>query len=98
MYYVQKDMYSFRLVNGEKFVPTTSSPIVAELEHLVNSSRKMNLVKFVSTATEADIQTFITTNLNIPEFEFASKVISKDINVITDYSQENILYLTTELQ
>ena len=95
MYYVQKDMYSFRLANGEKFTPTVSSPLIAELEHLVNSTKKMNLIKFVSTATETDIQNFVSTNLNIPEFEFASKVISKDINSITDFTQDKF-FLTND--
>lgn len=81
-------MYSFRLANGEKFIPTTSSPLIAELEHLINSTRKMNLIKFVNTATETDIQNFIQNNLNLPNLEFASKIISKDINAISDYSQE----------
>ena len=91
MFYLQKDMYTFRLANGAEFIPSTASPIVAEIEHLLNSSRKMNLVKFINTATEADIQNFIATNLNLPNLEFAAKVISKDINAITDYTQDKFI-------
>ena len=94
MFYVQKDMYNFRLANGAEFNLSSSNAIVDEIQHLLKTPRKLNLIKFTNGVTEADIQNFISTNLNIPEFEFAAKVMSKDINSLTDYSQEK--FLTTD--
>lgn len=88
MFYVQKDMYSFRLVNGAEFSLSSSNPLVDEVKHLINTPRKLNLIKFTNGITAAEIQTFVQNNLNIPDFEFPAKVISKDKNSLSDYSQE----------
>ena len=87
----QKDVFTFRLVNGQKFTGAVDSSVVENVIFNPNSARQLNEMRFTQSSTIAQREmTKIGIRQN-PAFEREMQVVTKDPSA--DKSQERFFNL-----
>ena len=76
-WYVQQDVWAFRLITGEKYTATFDQNIIKEIEHRRDKPRKVNEVYFKPGSTPADRAKERKRIEQHPKFQCAFKVITR---------------------
>ncbi|MBA2613952.1 MAG: S8 family serine peptidase [Bacteroidetes bacterium] len=79
-WYVQKDMASFRLMNGVAYTGTQPT-YLDTVKHMPSTTRKQNLIKFKSTATIMQKAMFINSVSTATNYEWFAPVVSQVNNL-----------------
>ncbi len=87
-YYIQKDVYSFRLQNGQEYVePNIDMNVVDTKYHQSGGQRQLNVVEFKNTSPESGRLIERERARNKPNFECEFPVVTKEKNVSKDLSK-----------
>ena len=78
-WYIQKDMFSFRLQNGLEYTnPETDFDVVDSVYHKNNSTRKLNILEFKENSNDGEREIEKNKPRNRPNFECEFLVLTKD--------------------
>lgn len=77
-WYVQKDMYAFRMVNGQPYTDTYDAAIVEKIDHTINTGRKLNEMHFKNASNETGRTIEKDKVRNHPNFECEFSVLTKN--------------------
>lgn len=84
-YYVQKDVYSFRLQNGQEYEdPNIDMNVVDRKYHQTGGQRKLNVVEFKNTSLEPGREIEKNRARNKPNFECEFLVLSEEKDASKD--------------